>query len=74
MEENKEVNAINPWKENGYRTIDGEIISLTANSKLLEWLKGYADSNNVIGHKCCVHLRSYRLHFPRYSQSQQDHM
>ena len=38
-DENKENEIINPWKKDGYRTIDGEFLSYNANKELLDWLK-----------------------------------
>ncbi len=39
-DENKEVEEINPWKKDEYRTLDDERISYKANEKLIEWLRG----------------------------------
>ncbi len=39
-DENKEVEDINPWKKDEYRTIDGEVISYKANEELINKLKG----------------------------------
>ena len=35
----KEADALNPWKEDGYCTLDGETISLKTDARLLAWLK-----------------------------------
>lgn len=54
-DENKEVEDINPWKKDEYRTIDGEVISYKANEELisrlksLECLKSEGIHFNVIG-------------------------
>ena len=38
-DENKEIEDINPWKKDEYKTIDGEIISYKANEELIMKLK-----------------------------------
>lgn len=39
MEENKEIDPINPWKNTEYKTIDNDTISYLADKKLVSWIK-----------------------------------
>ena len=45
-DENKEIDNINPWKKNEYKTLDNEAISYKADTKLLLWLQQLDILNN----------------------------
>lgn len=36
----RDADCLNPWKTDGYRTLDGEVISMATDERLLAWLKG----------------------------------